>query len=484
MNMTSGDQYVSTGIPGLDTVLGGGVVPDRMYLLQGHPGNGKTTFSLQFIQEGLRRGEAVLYISLSQTERELHQIARSHGWDLSGMEILELPSDGWEQQCLQEQSLFQAVDTELEPLMELLKQTIREIAPRRLVIDSVVELRLLANDPLIFRRRILELKLFLETLPVTTWILDDLLQPEGNFHLASLVSGTFQLEQLSPSYGNQRRRLRVFKLRGQPFQDGYHDFRLQRGGLVIYPRLDTRDGQRTLGEAYTSGLEMLDEMLDGGLERGSSTLILGPAGTGKSSLATLFATSAVQRGHGAALYLFEEGTKSYLTRSDALGMCLSEAVQSGRISLRECNVTEMTPGEFAQSVCQEVRERQATVVIIDSIAGYLNAMPNLELLLVHLHDLVTFLSQQQVLTILVMAQHDGVLDHSAPEAPLDISYMADTVMLLNTFQERDRIRQSLVVSKKRHGVCHRILREMHIDSDGIHLAPLATDSIAMQGVGD
>lgn len=438
-----------TGVTGLDDILGGGLPRNRLYLILGPPGTGKSTLGLQFLLEGWRLGERVLYISLSQTKSELQQIAESHGWSLQGVNIIEFPTEQAATRKDKLQTVFHSADVDLTAFLDELERRVAAADPDRIVLDSFTEFRLLARDELRYRQTMLDLKLFLTNLPATTLLLDDDPAQTGDFQVQNLTNGVIALTRHSPDYGHLRRQVQVIKMRGIAFQDGFHDFRIRSGGVEVYPRLSTDRSRRSPGAPIDSGIDRLDAMLGGGLEPGTSALILGPSGVGKSSLATLFAVSAARKGQRAALFLFEEGESSFIARSNALGMELGRHLDEGSIMLRRINVTELAPNEFAQAVQRSVTESRAAVVIIDSIAGYMNAMPQEKLLLIQLHELVTYLTQQGALAILVMAEH-GLLAATV-EAPIDVSFRADSVLLLRYTEQEGRLGKTVTVVKKRHG---------------------------------
>jgi circadian clock protein KaiC len=467
-----------TGIAGLDDVLGGGFAPHRLYLIEGTPGAGKTTLSLQFLLEGVRQGEGGLYITLSETAEELRASAASHGWPLDGIEIFELPVAD-DLRTLDSQSLmFHASEVELGETVRALFAAVEQSDPARVVIDSLSELRLLSQSPLRYRRQILALKQFFAERRSTVLLLDDLTTEANDRQLESIAHGVVLLEHLSPEYGAERRRLRVTKFRGRSFRGGFHDFRIVRGGFVVYPRLIASEHRQPFPvELLASGVPELDRLLGGGLHYGTSTLLIGPAGTGKSSLATQYALAATARGERAMVFTFDEALSVYLSRSAGIGLTVESACEASQLLLRQVDPAELAPGEFIHLVRAEVDSLQARVVVIDSLNGYLNAMPGERFLLAQLHELLTYLGQRGVVTILVVGQQ-GLIGNSL-ETPLDASYLADTVVLLRYFEASGAVRRAISVVKKRSGPHEHTIREYHIDTGGLRLgAPLT----AFQGV--
>lgn len=461
-----------TGIDGLDDVLKGGFTPHRLYLIEGTPGAGKTTLSLQFLLEGVRQGERGLYITLSETAEELRASAAAHGWALDEIGIFELPVAD-DLRTLEGQSLmFHASEVELGETVRALFAAVEEADPARVVIDSLSELRLLSQGALRYRRQILALKQFFAERQATVLLLDDLTSEVNDRQLESIAHGVLLLEHLSPEYGADRRRLRVTKYRGRSFRGGFHDFRIGRGGFVVYPRLIAAEHhQPFLVKLLNSGVPELDGLLGGGLHYGTSVLLIGPAGTGKSSLATQYALAAVAQGERAVIFTFDEALGVYLTRSAGIGLPIESARDAGHLILQQVDPAELAPGEFVHLVRAEVERLQARVVVIDSLNGYLNAMPGERFLLAQLHELLTYLGQRGVVTIMVMGQQ-GLIGTSM-ETPLDASYLADTVALLRYFEVSGEVRRAISVVKKRSGPHEHTIREYHIDTGGLRVgAPL------------
>ena len=459
-----------TGVDGLDDVLQGGFPSGRLYLVEGDPGSGKTTVGMQFLMHGAQRGERCLFVTLSESEEDLRGAASSHGWNLDGIDIKELiPSE----ESLGEEGSYRMYHPSEVELGETIKTVLGEaerVRPRRVVIDSVSELRLLAANPLRYRRQILALKRYFARQGATLLFTDDQIGAEQDAHLHSLAHGVITLERVIPEYGTMRRRLQVGKLRGRSFREGYHDFVIRRGGVVVFPRLvaaEHRSSRRQ--ESLRSGLKSLDTLLGGGLARGTSTLVMGAAGTGKSSLATLFALAAAERGEHASIFVFDESIATFLERSAGLGMAVAPMVEAGRITLRQIDPAELSPGEFAHAVRAEA-ETDNTLIVIDSLNGYLNAMPSEQFLTLHLHELLTYLGQRGVTTMLLMTQH-GIVSHDAA-TPVDASYLADTVMLMRYFEAAGEVRQAISVIKKRTGRHERTIRELTFDKGLVVGEPL------------
>jgi circadian clock protein KaiC len=452
---------LSTGVTGLDDILQGGLPAGRVYLVEGDPGSGKTTLGMQFLLQGMERGESCLFVTLSEGEQELRESAATHGWTLDGIHFIDaMPSE----ESLSADASFRMFHPSEVELGETIKSVLAEAArikPKRVVFDSVSELRLLAANPLRYRRQILALKRYFAHHGSTVVFTDDQMGAEQDVHLHSLAHGVVSLERVIPDYGTMRRRLKIGKLRGQGFREGYHDFVIRRGGVAVFPRLIAAEHRTPMArESLKSDLAGLDALLGGGLARGTSTLIIGAAGTGKSSLATQFAQAAAQRGECASLFIFDESIATFLERSAGLGMEVEPLIRAGRMIVRQIDPAELSPGEFAHAVCQAA-ENRSRVVVIDSLNGYLNSMPSEQFLTLHLHELLTYLGQQGVTTILVMTQHGIVAETSVN--PIDASYLADTVMLLRYFEAAGEIRQAISVIKKRTGRHERTIRELRFD---------------------
>ncbi len=468
---TNGNHLVATGIAGLDNILGGGFTPNRVYLVEGNPGSGKTTLALHYLFEGRRLGEPGLYVTLSETKAELHHVARSHGWSLDGLALLELVAPEAELEPDNQYSMFQPSEVELGETTKAILTEVERTKPKRTVIDSLSELRLLAQNPLRYRRQTLALKQFFIGRECTVLLLDDLTSETEDLQLQSIAHGVLSLEQLSPAYGAERRRLRVTKLRGQAYRGGYHDFTIRRGGLDVFPRLiaaeHIHDQRRGL---LKSGNAELDALMGGGLQYGTAVVLLGPAGSGKSTTALQYSRAAAARGERAAVFTFDERLETILERTAGLGMDISEDVQAGRILVRTVDAAELSPGEFTHLVRAAVEGSKDTpgvkVVIIDSLNGYLHAMPEERFLLAQLHELLAYLGHRGVVTFLVVAQH-GLF--GSMQTPIDITYLADTVVLYRYFEAVGQVRQAISVIKKRSGKHERTIRELSLDEGGVRV---------------
>jgi circadian clock protein KaiC len=460
---------ISTGNSGLDDILGGGIDPERMYLFEGQPGAGKTTLALQFLLEGVRRGEPTLYITLSETERELRLVAKRHGWSLDGISIFELVPAESSLDPTQELTVLHPSEMELSETTQMIFDKVEALSPGRIVVDSLSELRLLAQNPLRYRRQILALKHFFSGRKSTVVLLDDLSSQQNDLQLHSIAHGVIMLEQLAIDYGAQRRRLRVVKMRGIDFKGGFHDFTIKQGGLNVYPRLVAAEHHIDFdAEVVFSGNDELDALLGGGLERGTNALLIGAAGVGKSSLALTYAIAAAGRGERSAIFAFDEGKGTMRARARTLGLPLDDAVEKNLIDVQQIDPAEMAPGEFASAVRNAVEIGNARVVIIDSLNGYLNAMPDERFLILQMHELLAYLSQQGVLTILILAQH-GLVGPMA--SPLDISYLADSVLMLRYFEYDGVVRRALSVVKKRSGNHEHTIREFKLSHNGVSVGP-------------
>jgi circadian clock protein KaiC len=458
----------ATGTPGLDQILNGGFTPNRLYLIEGDPGAGKTTLALRYLLEGARHGEAGLYVTLSETKEEINAVAESHGWSLEAVHVVELVASEEALTPDSQYTMYHPSETELGETTKAVLDEVERVKPRRVVIDSLSELRLLAQNPLRYRRQILALKQFFSGRRCTVLMLDDRSSEDSDLQVRSIAHGVLTLEQLSPEYGAERRRLRVVKLRGKAYKGGYHDFTIVRGGLEVFPRLVAADHHKAFTrEQVHSGVGPLDEMLGGGLDRGTSTLILGPAGSGKSSVAIQYAVAAAARGERAAVFAFDESRATMLARSAALGMDLAPHIQSGRVTVQQVDPAEMSPGEFVQTVRRHVEDCDCRLVVIDSLNGYINAMPEERFLTIQLHELLTYLGQKGVTTILVVAQH-GLMG-SAMQSPVDVSYLADSVILTRYFELKGKVKKALSVVKKRSGAHEDAIRELRIGGGGLHV---------------
>jgi circadian clock protein KaiC len=463
---------ISTGSEGLDDILGGGLDANRLYLYEGRPGTGKTTISLQFLLKGRSLGERVLYITLSETKRELEVVAERHGWSLAGIDVFELVPPETTLDPERELTVFHPAEVELSETTGLMFKEVERLDPARVVIDSLSELRLLAQSPLRYRRQVLALKHFFAKRNCTVILLDDLSSSQDDLQLHSVAHGVVMLEQLAIEYGAERRRLRVIKMRGMAFRGGFHDFTIAEGGLKIFPRLVAAEHHRAfLGDVVSSGNAELDQLLGGGLERGTNALLIGSAGVGKSSVAMTYAIAAAKRGEHAVFFAFDEGRGTVEARARTLGLPLERYMASGLIRFQQIDPAELSPGEFGANVRRSVEQDQARVIVIDSLNGYLNAMPDERFLILQMHELLSYLGQQGVLTILVLAQHGLV---GPMETPLDISYLSDAVLMLRYFEMAGTVRRALSVVKKRSGHHEHTIREFRLSGSGMTLGPPLT----------
>ena len=460
----------STGISGLDDILRGGFTENRLYLIEGVPGSGKTTLALQFLIEGVRRGERTLCISLSESEAELRDAAASHGWSLDGVDIRELTASEGNLRPDDQYTMFHPSEVELGETTRQILADVERIKPSRVVFDSLSEFRLLASNALRYRRQILALKQFFAGRHCTVLLLDDLTTDGHDGHVQSIAHAVLRLEQLYPEYGTERRRMIVLKYRGMHFRGGYHDFIIRQGGLEVFPRLSggVRKHDLTM-EKLGSGIREMDDLLGGGIERGTSTLIVGAAGTGKSSLAAQFVAAAAARGERSAMFIFDEGLHTLLSRTAGLGIDLRGAVGAGRVTIQPVDPAELSPGEFAHAIFRAVEEQQASVVVIDSLNGYLNAMPGERFLVIQLHELLTYLGKAGVATILIGA-HAGLIG-SSMVTPVDASYLADAVILMRYFEAKGEVRQAISVMKKRGSAHERSIREFQLTANGVEVGP-------------
>jgi circadian clock protein KaiC len=472
---------VASGVSGLDAILGGGLPPGHLYLLEGTPGTGKTTLALQFLLAGAQRGQRGVYVTLSETSHELTEVAASHGWTLDGIEVIELSADegGASDEFY---TVFHPAELELQQTMSAVLEAIERSQPALVVLDSLSEMRLLARDPLRFRRQILALKHFFVGRHATVLLLDDKSGGEGDLQLHSLAHGVVVLEHVALEYGAERRRLQVTKLRGLRFWGGYHDFRIRTGGVVVYPRVATGTPVTdTRPRLVESGSPPLDRLLGGGLQVGSSLLIIGAAGTGKSVLSTQYACAATARGENVRFYLFDERLNSFLLRNQGLGMDLDAALSDGRLKLQQIEPTQMSPGEFANEVARAVECDDVKMIIIDSINGYMKSMPEERLLAIQVHELLSYLSNRGVTSIMTLVQQ-GIFGNPVDEAA-EISYLADNVLLLRYFEVLGSVRQALSVVKKRSGNHERTIRECRVAHGGLSVGePLVEFQGVLTGV--
>ncbi|MES2185712.1 MAG: ATPase domain-containing protein [Pseudomonadota bacterium] len=461
-------RLLQIGVPGLDNILCGGLTPNRLYLLEGAPGAGKTTIAMQFLRQGAAQGESVMYVTLSETADELLGVARSHGWDLAGIQVREMLPSADALEPDEQYTMFHPSEVELSETTLKILADVDKIKPTRVVFDSLSELRLLAGGSLRYRRQILALKQFFAGRKCTVLLLDDMTAMEHDLQVQSIAHAVIRLEQNNSDYGASRRRLIVVKFRGKEFRGGYHDYRIVRGGLEVYPRLVAAEHVVPLTQTrIPSGLQALDDLLGGGIEKGTSTLFVGAPGTGKSTVAVQFAIAAARRGECAALFIFDESISTLRTRCAGMGMELGPYIDSGHIRVRQVDPAELSPGEFVHAIRAAVTEHHAQVIVIDSLNGYLNAMPDERFLIVQLHELLTYLGQAGVATLLVGAQH-GLIGMQM-QTPVDASYLADAVVLLRYFEIDGEVRQAISVLKKRGGAHERSIRDFTMDREGVHI---------------
>jgi circadian clock protein KaiC len=462
-------RFLSSGITGLDDILRGGFTSDRLYLLEGSPGSGKTTLALQFLLEGAKRGEVVLYVTLSETAVELRAVADAHGWSLDRIHIHEvLPSESILDPA-EQYSIFHPSDVEMGATTKGVLSIVEELRPTRVVLDSLSELQLLASNPLVYRRQVLAFKQFFASRSCTTLFLDDRTADQGDLQVRSIAHGVISLERMATDYGGIRRRLEIIKYRGIAFREGLHDYKIQHGGLIVYPRLVAAETREVVTRhQFSSGLPELDTLLGGGLEEGSSTLIAGPPGTGKSTLAAQFVASCLKQGQNAAMFVFEESATNLLHRADALDIDLRSHLETGRLSLRQVDPAQLTPGEFVHVVCKAA-EDGVKVVVIDSLNGFMQAMPNEKMLVSHMHELLTYLGQRGIVTLLIGVQQ-GMLGGNM-STNVDASYLADNVILLRYFEASGEVQQAISIFKKRGSEHERTIRRLSITKDGINIGP-------------
>jgi circadian clock protein KaiC len=475
--MTTILEKCSSGVPGLDEILGGGLPRGCLYLVEGTPGVGKTTVAMQFLLAGKRAGEKCLYVTLSESKSELEAVAASHEWDLDGITTIELSAVERAIGDERPPTLFQSAEVELAQLLRLIMAEVDRERPARVVLDSLSEIRLLAQSPMRYRREILRLKQRMTALGSTVVLLDDRTSAHSDVQVHSIVHGAISLDAAPLKYGVFRRSLSVTKLRGVAFREGNHDYVIEKGGVRVFPRLVAAEHHAPYGRASaSSGNAELDALLGGGLHFGTSNLLIGPAGSGKSTLCALFAHAAAERGEHVNYYVFDETKATLCQRAADMRIDLAPHLDSGRLNIDQVNPAEISPGELAFRICSAVEEDGVRLIILDSLNGYLTAMPHEEFLHLHLHELLTYLNQQGVLTMMVLAQH-GLIGSMG--SPVDVSYLADSVIITRFFEALGEIRKAISIIKKRSGPHETSVREVIMASGSVTVGPALKD---FQGV--
>jgi circadian clock protein KaiC len=462
------------GIPGLDDVLAGGLTRNRLYLVDGDPGSGKTTLALHFLLEGARHGETTLYVTLAETIHELTSVAKNHGWSLDGIELLEIIPGNDALSADEQITMFHPSEVELGEATKSVLAAVERVKPNRVVIDSLSELRLLSQHSLRYRRQILALKRFFMGRECTVLLLDDRTADATDRQPYSIAHGVITLEQFAPEYGSERRRLIVSKYRGSPFRGGYHDFVIREGGIQVFPRLVAGEYPiRFERKNISSGLKELDDLLGGGLSLGTSTLITGPSGAGKSSVAMQYALTACEQDQRVAVLQFDESMATVSERMEGMGRPIEDHVKNGLLALYQVDPAELSPGQLAYRLREEVETRGTKLVILDSLNGYMHAMPGEQFLTVQLHELTSYLGNHGVTTIIVTTQQGFI--GTSMQSPVDATYLADCVVLLRYFEDAGRVRKAISVVKKRTGRHEDTIRELAIDSNGVHVGKPLTD---------
>jgi circadian clock protein KaiC len=473
MNKTK-QTILQSGIDGLDEILNGGFPQNRLYLMQGEPGTGKTTLAFQYLLKGISLGEKCLYISFSESKEELDAVAASHNWNISKLHMLELGSIEEQLKPEAQNTVFYPSEVEMNQTMNVLYTEIERIKPDRIVFDSISEMRMLADDSLRYRRQMLALKQFFARQNCTVLLLDDLTTSPKDLQVQSIVHGVLNLQKLHPEFGTERRRLNVVKLRGIDFLGGFHDYVIKQGGVVVFPRMISATHENQIMErSFSSGIKELDNLLGGGLDSGTSTLFLGPAGTGKSTLSIQYAYAAVERGEKALLLAFEESISTLLKRTSSIGMNLQKHIDSGSLKILKIDPAQLSPGEFTDIIRLAVLNENFKLVCIDSLNGYLHAMPQEQFLTLQLHELLSFLSNQGVATLMVLAQQ-GVMGQMM-NTPIDLTYLADTVVITRYFEIQGSVRKAVSVIKQRSGAHETTIRELTFTPKGLTVGKPLTE---------
>ena len=472
------NQRLKTGVAGFDEVMNGGLPANYFYLLEGDPGAGKTTLALQFLFEGIRNGEKVLYVTLSESRIELEAVAHSHGWSLDQIPIYELFADRGQLSLDDHYTVFHPSDVELADTARTVLSEVEKVNPTRLVIDSLAELRMLAREPIVYRRQVLAFKHHFEGRRCTVLLLDDRTGRSADMQLHSIVHGVVTMEKIPREYGVTRRRLESTKMRGMQVREGFHDYVIRKGGLCVFPRLEASKHLKEFAiEPIASGVAELDALLGGGIDRGTSTLLVGPAGCGKSTVALQFAAATSNRGERVCFFTFEESQQTFFERARGLNIDLETPLRTGLLEVEQLDPAILSPGEFVENVRTAVEERDARMIVIDSLNGFLQAMPGEDFLAIQLHELLTFLNQQGVVTLMVLAQ-TGIIG-SYMQTPVDVSYLADAILLLRYFEAYGEVRQAISVVKKRSGRHERTIRELQLGPNGVRVGKPLRD---FQGV--
>jgi circadian clock protein KaiC len=462
------DERVGTGCAGLDDILSGGLPSGRIYLIEGDPGAGKTTLALQFLCEGVAKDEKTLYITLSESRADLIHAAQSHGFALDGIEIIELLPNENDLLPEQQYTVFHPAEVELNDRMQRIVKEFERIRPTRMVIDALSELRMLAKDPLRYRRQILSLKDYMAGQNCTVLLLDDRTLRDSDQQLQSIVHGVVSMNKVPREYGKTRRQIEITKLRGTPYREGFHDYAIITGGVVVFPRLIAADSRSDFApDPISSGIPELDSLTGGGLDCGTSTLIIGPAGCGKTSIAVQWAATAASRGEPCGIFTFEESPATLMIRAAGLNIDIRQHIKSGRISIQRVDPAEMSPGELVAAVQHLVEEKNVRMIVLDSLNGYLQSMPGEQFLAVHLHELLAYLGNRGVLTIMVLAQ--AGTPGTPIQSAVDVSYLADNILLLRYFEINGEVRQAISTIKRRSGSHERTIRQLTLGPDRIHI---------------